>query len=120
MIVKIVHHEAMGSECIQVPGGEQTPHQVVLLDDVDEVEFEKVACHNAGELRKLATEFGYGDRWYGQPLPESNEEEDQSGGRETLLMRFTRKGVERSIVAISAAVFFMNESGKTVDKVVCR
>jgi hypothetical protein len=117
MIVKIVHYETAG----EVLSGERVPQQIVMFDGVDEVEYEKVTCQNAGELRKLAEACGYGNyKWYGQPLPESNEHEDQAGGREALLMRMMRRGVEISLVVISPMVFFMNENGQTVDKVMCR
>jgi hypothetical protein len=116
MIVKIVHYETAGEKCVRIPGGEAVPQQVVMYDSVDEIEYEKVVCHNAGELRKMAEEHGYGNhKWYGQPLPESGE-----GEYEALLVRMARKGTEISIVAISATLFFMNENGQTVDKVVCR
>lgn len=119
MIIKIVHYDAAG----EVPSGERVPHQIVMFDGVDEVEYEKVTCQNAGELRKLAEGYGYGNyKWYGQPLPESNEHGDQVPGteREALLMRMYVKGVEVSLVVISPMVFFMNDSGQTVDKVMCR
>lgn len=121
MIIKIVHYETAGEECIRVPGGERAPQQIVIFDGVDEVEYEKVACRNAGELRRLAESCGYGNyKWYGQPLPESNEHEDQIPRREALLMRMMRRGTEISLVVISPMVFFMNENGQTVDKVLCR
>ena len=85
------------------------------------VEYEKVTCRNTGELGKLAGSYGYGGyKWHGQPLPEPNEHEDQVGEREALLMCMVRRGVEISLVVISPMVFFMNDNGQTVDKVMCR
>jgi len=122
MIIKIVHHETVGEQRLSLHTAEAIPKQVALLDGVDEVEYEKVACHNAEELDILAEQFGSGldGAWYGQEMPASNEHEDQAGGIESILMRVRSGGATTILVAVDSAVFFMNENGKTVDKVICR
>ena len=127
MIIKIVHHETVGEEGLWVAPRhiaqvEAAPKRVILLDAVDEVEHEKVACHNEAELVKLVDQFGHGldGARYGPALPRSNEHEDQAGGIEAILMQVRRDGTIECIVAVDSAVYFMNESGKTIDKVVCR
>ncbi len=127
MIIKIVHNETVGKRGLCAASlapemVEELPRQIVLIDGVDEVEYEKVACDTAGQLMKLVSEFGFGlnDIQYGPELPFSDEEECQSGGIQSVLMNVRRSGGTECVVAVNSAVYFMNENGKTVDKVVCR
>ena len=127
MIIKIVHNATVGERglCEASYAPEQVealPKQVVLISEVDEVEYEKVACDTAGQLIKLVGEFGFGLKHmrYGPELPLSDEEECQSGGIQSVLMRVERSGDIECVVAVDSSVFFMNENGKTIDKAVCR
>ena len=97
MIVKIMHRET------------------TLIDGVDEVQHKKVTPTNGQELSDLAMKFGaFHGSWYGPEMKEG-----QEPPMEAVLMRLVRGHKHESIVAVDARVFFMNENGQTVDKVVC-
>ena len=117
MIIKIVHCETTGVQGVRVADGElDMPTRVVLIDGVDEVQHERVAPLDGQELSDLAMKFGAFDgSWYGPAMKEG-----QKPPMEAILMRLVRDHKFEYIVAVAAQVFFMNENGKTIDKVVCR
>ncbi len=120
MIIKIVHHATVSKRGVRGKGGEVVPKREVLIDGVDEAQYERVACHSAVELWNLVHEFSSGEATCYGPDIESVDQAVDPPAFEAVLIQALRGNVHECLVAVDASVFFMNENGKTVDKVVCQ